>query len=789
MEGDAHGCFICVICLVMLTTHGEIVPEYLAANQQENFMAYQRNSSNIWQNSITPDDFLIKVFSKPFNSIRRKRDWLIPHVSIVENDKGPFPKQVVKMKSTAADSMTMIYEITGTGANEPPINLFKVGKSSGILWVTKAVDREETEEYTLTVHATSNNRDYTEKPVQLVIKVLDQNDNKPRCTQNPYTGEVLERAKPNTPVMQVTAEDLDDPTSSNSIVRYKLLKQEPNSGVFHIDQTTGVISLALMGILDRETDAVYNLAVEAADMDGHGLSSTCMVAIKITDSNDHRPLFSQEYYAETVKENKAGEVVARLTVTDKDEPLTVNALSKFTIIQGNDRGFFNISTDHNGMDGIITTLKALDFEQANSFSLLIMVENEAPFALPFRTSTATVTITVLDVNEPPVFDLPEKQIIIYEDQSVGSMISKYTATDPDTDRAQKIRYKLRGDIANWLEITEDTGHITISSSLDREAKFIRDGQYKVLVLAFDDDDEPATGTGTFMIKLLDVNDNPPVLEQHKVQMCSTEPKPVRLTITDADEPENGPPFTTELHEEFKSNWTISSDSNSSVLLSSLRPLAVGEHSLWLRLSDSKLLFQDSSLIVNVCDCKGDDGTCSSPRYAASISTPLIFVFVAVFCLLVLIVLLLFLKRRCGRKFQQFTKNEEDRDNIICYNEEGGGEQDQDFDIMLLCGGPEVFYRDIAPTVLPTVVYRQLPEEDEDMENFIYENLCTADDEHYVAPFDSVLVFAHEGEGSKAGSLSSIQSSISDGGLEFQDLHSWGPPFRRLADLYAERQDE
>lgn len=187
-----------------------------------------------------------------------------------------------------------------------------------------------------------------------------------------------------------------------------------------------------------------------------------------------------------MKENKAGEVVARLTVTDKDEPLTVNALSKFTIIQGNDRGFFNISTDHNGMDGIITTLKALDFEQANSFSLLIMVENEAPFVLPFRTSTATVTITVLDVNEPPVFDLPEKQIIIYEDQSVGSMISKYTATDPDTDRAQKIRYKLRGDIANWLEITEDTGHITISSSLDREAKFIRDGQYKVLVLAFDD---------------------------------------------------------------------------------------------------------------------------------------------------------------------------------------------------------------------------------------------------------------------------------------------------------------
>lgn len=53
-------------------------------------------------------------------------------------------------------------------------------------------------------------------------------------------------------VVQVTAKDLDDPKTFNAMVRYRLVRQEPNSGVFHIDPTNGLISLASMGILDRE---------------------------------------------------------------------------------------------------------------------------------------------------------------------------------------------------------------------------------------------------------------------------------------------------------------------------------------------------------------------------------------------------------------------------------------------------------------------------------------------------------------------------------------------------------
>jgi len=64
-----------------------------------------------------------------------------------------------------------------------------------------------------------------------------------------------------------------------------------------------------------------------------------------------------------------------------------------------------------------------------------------------------------------------------------------------------------------------------------------------------------------VIKLLDVNDNPPVLEQLRVSICSKEPKPVCLTIKDPDGPENGPPFIIELHKEYQRNWTIISNSS------------------------------------------------------------------------------------------------------------------------------------------------------------------------------------------------------------------------------------
>lgn len=80
----------------------------------------------------------------------------------------------------------------------------------------------------------------------------------------------------------------------------------------------------------------------------------------------------------------------------------------------------------------------LDFENNNKYTLLVAVENDVPFAKPLPTSTATVIVNVIDLNEAPVFDPVEKFISKPEDAAIDSELTVYTATDPDTGKSQKV---------------------------------------------------------------------------------------------------------------------------------------------------------------------------------------------------------------------------------------------------------------------------------------------------------------------------------------------------------------
>ncbi|XP_032086333.1 cadherin-1-like [Thamnophis elegans] len=473
---------------------------------------------------------------------RQKRDWVIPPILCSENERGPFPKKLVEIKSSKEKEETVYYSITGQGADIPPVGTFTIQRETGWLMVTRPLDRETIPRYQLFCHAVFANGQTAEGPMEVIINISDQNDNRPVFTQSVFRGSVEEGAKPGTSVMTVTATDADDAVDSyNGVVTYSILSQkpEPDRRMFTINKETGMISVVVSG-LDRERIPQYTLVLQAVDMQGNGLSTTGTAVITITDANDNPPIFNPFMYNVIVPENEVGAPVATLKVTDADEENSSAWKAKYSIVKGNEEANFAVTTDPGTNDGLLTTAKELDYEAKKQYILHVIVVNEAEFSVQLSTSTATVIVNVSDKNEPPVFLPTELKVSQPEDLPIGHSIAEYPAQDPDKFMDQTLRYSVRSDPAGWLKIDPETGLITSRAALDRESDFVKDNIYKAIIVASDSGNEPATGTGTLLLHLEDVNDNRPVFTQSVFQGSVEEgAKPgtsvMTVTATDADD--------------------------------------------------------------------------------------------------------------------------------------------------------------------------------------------------------------------------------------------------------------
>lgn len=48
-----------------------------------------------------------------------------------------------------------------------------------------------------------------------------------------------------------------------------------------------------------------------------------------------------------------------------------------------------------------------------------------------------------------------------------------------------LRYKLQNDTAGWLSVDKDSGSVQVKRGMDRESRYVTDGNYKVVVVAYD----------------------------------------------------------------------------------------------------------------------------------------------------------------------------------------------------------------------------------------------------------------------------------------------------------------
>ncbi|XP_076590811.1 protocadherin Fat 3-like isoform X9 [Chaetodon auriga] len=420
-----------------------------------------------------------------------------------------------------------------TGENNQD-GVFVVEKDTGFIKLDKPLDHEMIKGYHFKVTATVQQAKLDSvTSVDVEIKVLDLNDNKPAFEANLYEATVMEGMSVGTRIIQVQAQDPD--SGGNGQVTYSLgalIQSEGDAdtliGTFSIDSNTGWIST--QKDLDHETNPSYTFTVVASDLgETLSLSSTTTVTVAVSDINDNPPKFLEQHYFGSVQESDPpGEVVAVLNTRD-DDSSAVNRQVSYHITGGNYRGVFALGLVQGEWKMYVKW--PLDREERNLY-IINVTASDGLFV-----SQATVEVTVIDTNDnSPICDQTVYSASIPEDLPVNSVLLKVGATDADVGISAWIQYSLHGPGSQDFIIDPNTGEVKSSVILDREMT----PDYRLVAQATD-------GGGRWcraeiQLVVTDVNDNPPIftLSQYTTSVYEGTATKALLTRIQAIDPDEGP---------------------------------------------------------------------------------------------------------------------------------------------------------------------------------------------------------------------------------------------------------
>uniref|UniRef100_A0A3Q4GQG2 Protocadherin-16 n=1 Tax=Neolamprologus brichardi TaxID=32507 RepID=A0A3Q4GQG2_NEOBR len=414
---------------------------------------------------------------------------------------------------------TIHYSIVG----EDYRGRFTINSHTGAISTTQVLDREEMQNYTLTIQA----RDYGPTPLssftQLHLVLLDQNDNIPSFTRKSYHASISEGLSAGAEVLRVSASDPDE--GSNGEVTYTLT-DDNSQGAFLIDAFTGAIRTTRS--LDRESRAQYSLRAVATDGCTQGpLSSLASVTIQVEDVNDNMPVCEQTPFNEWVSmRTLPNQIVTTVTAADGDQG--ENGTIHYAL--SDEENLFDINTE-TGEISLRRRVRA----GFSGRKLQVVVSDRGHPAL---TSTCLVFIHLKGEHEGLQFTSKVYNASVKEISRAGTWIAKVEANDQSSSR-QRITYTIfSGNENQVFSINRHTGEIRVQK--DNSLDFEVNPHIQLVVLA---DSGLQTAHCRVSITLVDINDNAPQFEHSKA--CSDPSNTDRFSYfeqvfaSDADSGMNG----------------------------------------------------------------------------------------------------------------------------------------------------------------------------------------------------------------------------------------------------------
>lgn len=274
--------------------------------------------------------------------------------------------------------------------------------------------------------------------------------------------------------------------------------------LFSINASTGVIYTS--SVIDREVlpSNIINVVVLSSQP-----TYPTEVRIVVLDINDNAPVFPDASIVVSFKEDaSSGRQVILDTATDADIGSNGVDHTTYRIVSGNEQRKFrlDITVNPSGEGAFLHLVSTggLDRELTPFYQLLVQVEDKGE---PKKFGYLQVNVTIQDINDnPPAFDQDHYQTSVFEDAAIGSSVLQITATDLDEGANADITYVL--DEGTPFQIDPKAGTVIIKEGLDYETR----KEYSLTIHAVDNGVPSLSGRSEATIKLLDVNDNDPVVK-------------------------------------------------------------------------------------------------------------------------------------------------------------------------------------------------------------------------------------------------------------------------------------
>ena len=197
-----------------------------------------------------------------------------------------------------------------------------------------------------------------------------------------------------------------------------------------------------------QADLNHYVRVTVQYSDGHGSGKRLQqVSNNRAVTNNQPPAFDNSKFERSIPENSTADTTVGIAVVASDPE---NGTLSYRLSGDN-----NFTIDSATGQIRVASGAALDHEQRPTHTVVVTASDPSD-----ASATATGTISVGDVNEPPVFDMATISLEVVEDAEEGDSVGRpVAATDDDGD---KLRYSLSG--GGPFAIDETTGQIVVGAN-------------------------------------------------------------------------------------------------------------------------------------------------------------------------------------------------------------------------------------------------------------------------------------------------------------------------------------